>query len=102
MSESFTTIELKINFFRPVWVAQLRAEGKIVRRGSSIGGIERDITDEEGRLIAKASSSCMALRSDRAAVPRCAGRVLYQNRTRMRCFHSLRLSLERRGDSPNY
>ena len=26
--ESFTTVELKINFFRPVWTAQLRAEGK--------------------------------------------------------------------------
>jgi uncharacterized protein (TIGR00369 family) len=24
--ESFTTIELKINFFRPVWLAQLKAE----------------------------------------------------------------------------
>ena len=31
--ESFTTVELKINFFRPVWKAQLRAEGKVVRRG---------------------------------------------------------------------
>ena len=27
--ESFTTIELKINFFRPVWEAHLRAEGKV-------------------------------------------------------------------------
>src|SRR5258708_30715332 len=26
--ESFTTIELKINFFGPVWEAQLRAEGR--------------------------------------------------------------------------
>ena len=31
--ESFTTIELKINFFRPVWQAQLRAEGTVVQRG---------------------------------------------------------------------
>src|SRR6202790_1432931 len=31
--ESFTTIELKVNFFRPVWQAQLRAEGMVVRRG---------------------------------------------------------------------
>src|SRR5467141_833196 len=34
--ESFTTIELKVNFFRPVWEARLRAEGRVVRRGSSI------------------------------------------------------------------
>jgi uncharacterized protein (TIGR00369 family) len=25
--ESFTTVELKINFFRPIWQAELRAEG---------------------------------------------------------------------------
>ena len=65
-SESFTTIELKINFFCPVWEARLRAEGKVVRRGSTIGYIECEITDEGGRLVAKASSTCMALRGDRA------------------------------------
>jgi uncharacterized protein (TIGR00369 family) len=30
--ESFTTVELKINFFRPVWEARLRAEGRVVQR----------------------------------------------------------------------
>jgi uncharacterized protein (TIGR00369 family) len=64
--ESFTTIELKINFFRPVWEARLRAEGKVVRRGSTIGYIECEVTDEGGRLVAKASSTCMALRGERA------------------------------------
>jgi len=33
--ESFTTIELKINFFRPVWEARLRAEGKVVPYGAA-------------------------------------------------------------------
>src|SRR6266850_203962 len=64
--ESFTTIELKINFFRPVWEARLQAEGKVVRRGSTIGYMECEITDEGGRLVAKASSTCMALRGERA------------------------------------
>jgi uncharacterized protein (TIGR00369 family) len=64
--ESFTTIELKINFFRPVWKAHLRAEGKVVRRGSTIGYIECEVTDESGRLVAKAASTCMALRGERA------------------------------------
>lgn len=64
--ESFTTIELKINFFRPVWEAQLRAEGKVVRRGSAVGYMECEITDESGRLIAKAASTCMALKGERA------------------------------------
>jgi uncharacterized protein (TIGR00369 family) len=65
-SESFTTIELKINFFRPVWEARLRAEGKVVRRGNTVGYIECEITDEAGRLVAKSSSTCMVLRGDRA------------------------------------
>src|SRR6202007_1745648 len=64
--ESFTTIELKINFFRPVWEARLRAEGKVVRRGSTVGYIECEITDDGGRLVAKAASTCMALRGERA------------------------------------
>jgi len=64
--ESFTTVELKINFFRPVWEARLRAEGKVVRRGSTVGYIECEIMDEGGRLVAKAASTCMALRGERA------------------------------------
>src|ERR1700756_2398159 len=64
--ESFTTVELKINFFRPVWEARLRAEGRVVRRGSTIGYVECEVTDEVGNLVAKASSTCMALRGERA------------------------------------
>src|ERR1700741_3014463 len=63
--ESFTTIELKINFFRPVWEARLRAEGKVVQRGRTMGYIECEITDDGGRLGAKAASTCMALRGER-------------------------------------
>ena len=60
--ESFTTVELKINFFRPVWKAQLRAEGKVVRRGRTVGYVECEVSDENGRAIAKASSTCLVLR----------------------------------------
>lgn len=62
--ESFTTIELKINFFRPVWDTILKAEGKVVRRGSTVGYLECEITDENGKLVAKAASTCMALRGE--------------------------------------
>lgn len=64
--ESFTTVELKINFFRPVWQAQLRAEGTVVQRGRTIGYVECVITDEENRPIAKAASTCMVLRGQKA------------------------------------
>ena len=60
--ESFTTVELKINFFRPIWEARLQAEGKVVRRGRSLGYVECEITNEHGQLVAKAASTCLALR----------------------------------------
>ena len=64
--ESFTTVELKINFFRPVWQAQLKAEGTVIRRGNTIGYMECTITDEKNRLVAKAASTCMVLRGPKA------------------------------------
>jgi uncharacterized protein (TIGR00369 family) len=64
--ESFTTVELKINFFRPVWQARLKAEGKVVRRGRSLGYLECEIADDRGQLIAKAASTCLVLRGEDA------------------------------------
>jgi uncharacterized protein (TIGR00369 family) len=65
--ESFTTVELKINFLRPVRNAQLRAEGRVVQRGRTLGYVECEITDENGKLIAKSNSTCLVLRGDQAA-----------------------------------
>jgi uncharacterized protein (TIGR00369 family) len=65
--ESFTTVELKINFFRPVWQSMLRAEGTVVNRGRTVGYAECTITDEENRLVAKAACTCMVLRGQKAA-----------------------------------
>src|SRR5581483_3081660 len=45
--ESFTTLELKINFLRPVWTAKLRAEARVVRAGRFVGLVECDVVDEE-------------------------------------------------------
>jgi uncharacterized protein (TIGR00369 family) len=64
--ESFTTLELKINFLRPVRSAHLIAEGTIVQQGRSAGMAECSVTDENGRLIAKATSTCLTLRGDQA------------------------------------
>jgi uncharacterized protein (TIGR00369 family) len=65
--ETFTTLELKINYLRPVWAGSLVAEGRVVHRGRSIGLVECDIRDGDGRLLARASSTCMTLRGDSAA-----------------------------------
>jgi uncharacterized protein (TIGR00369 family) len=65
--ESFTTLELKINFLKPVWNAHLTATGRVVRRGRTICLTECDVTDEKGSLVARASSTCMILRGEQAA-----------------------------------
>jgi len=64
--ESFTTLELKINFMKPVWRAHLRAEGKVVKRGRTVGLTECDVFDDKGSLVARASSTCLTLRGDAA------------------------------------
>lgn len=65
--ESFTTIELKANYFKPVWTARLRAEARMVKRSRTLGYIECDIVDEEKALVCRLSSTCMVLRGGSAA-----------------------------------
>ena len=64
--ESFTTLELKINFLRPVKSARLTAAGTVVQQGRTTGMAECLVSDERGRLIAKATSTCLTLRGDQA------------------------------------
>ena len=62
--ESFTTLELKINFLRPFWSGKLFATARVVKAGKTIGLTECDVNDVEGRLVARAMSTCMTLRGD--------------------------------------
>ena len=64
--ESFTTMSLNINFFRPVWQTRLRAEARVVNRGKNVGYIECEVTDQDGKHIAKANSTCFVLRGENA------------------------------------
>jgi uncharacterized protein (TIGR00369 family) len=64
--ESFTTLELKINFLKPIWKATLTAEGKVVKQGRTTGLVECRITDAKGSLVAHATSTCMTLRGTTA------------------------------------
>jgi uncharacterized protein (TIGR00369 family) len=54
-----TTIELKINFIRPVISGRIRAVGRVVEMKQTLFFSEADVLDEQGRLVAKASSTCM-------------------------------------------
>jgi uncharacterized protein (TIGR00369 family) len=60
--ESFTTVEMKLNFLRPIRRGRLVATGRVLNRGRKLGLTEAYVRDEEGRLIAHATSTCMTLR----------------------------------------
>ncbi len=60
--ESFTTMSLNITFFRPVWQTALRAEARVVNRGKNVGYVECEVTDGDGKKVAKATSMCYVLR----------------------------------------
>ncbi|HYL15327.1 MAG TPA: PaaI family thioesterase [Terriglobales bacterium] len=59
--QSFTTLELKINFLRPVWESHLHAKARVTSRGKTVGLVECDVIDGDGRLMARASSTCLVL-----------------------------------------
>ena len=64
--ESFTTLELKINFLKPVWSGRLTATGYVVKSGRTVGLADCDVHDEKQSLVARASSTCMTLRGAEA------------------------------------
>jgi uncharacterized protein (TIGR00369 family) len=59
--QSNTTIELKINFIRPVVEGRLRAIGRVVELKRTLGFTEADVLDQDGKLVAHASSTCLAI-----------------------------------------
>ena len=65
--ETFTTLELKINFLKPVWTGRLVATGRLVKGGRTVGLTECDVVDDKERLVARASSTLMTLRGEAAA-----------------------------------
>ena len=68
--ESFTSIDLQINFFRPVWNETLRAVAKPVHRGRTISRYVCDISRADGKLVAQVTSTIMTLRDEAAHGPR--------------------------------
>jgi uncharacterized protein (TIGR00369 family) len=64
--ESFTTLELKINFLKPIWNSKLTAKGVVMKKGKTTGLVECKITDEGGSLVAFSTSTCLTLRGEQA------------------------------------
>ncbi len=62
-----TTVELKVNFVRPVVEAtgKLRCEGKVTHAGGRIATAESRLTDAAGALYAHATTTCLIMRPDK-------------------------------------
>ena len=64
--ETFTSLEFKINFFRPVWKDTLKAFAFPVQSGKTITVYNCEIKNTQGKIVALASSTVMTLRGDKA------------------------------------
>lgn len=64
--ESFTSIDLRINFFRPIWDEKIRAIAKAVHFGRTVSYYSCDIFKSDGKLVATVTSSVMTLRGEQS------------------------------------
>jgi uncharacterized protein (TIGR00369 family) len=55
--ETFTTLEIKLNFLRPAFEGRLRCAARVESRGKTIVYAVADVLNEEGKLVAKAVST---------------------------------------------
>ena len=62
-----TTIELKLNFIRPMSArtGEVRGEGRVVHIGRTIATAEGRLLDREDKVVAHGSTTCMIFRSER-------------------------------------
>jgi uncharacterized protein (TIGR00369 family) len=65
--ESYTTLEVKVNFLRPVRAGTLEARARVKSAGRSIGLVECDVLGPDGKLLAHGVGTCMVLRGEQAA-----------------------------------
>lgn len=65
--ESFTSVDLQINFFRPIWNERLRAIAKPVNVGRQISRYVCDILRDDDKLVAQVTSTVMTLRGGKAS-----------------------------------
>jgi uncharacterized protein (TIGR00369 family) len=63
--ETFTSIDLKATFLRPVWQSRLRAHARAIHSGRTISHYLCEITREDGKVVASVSSAIMTLRGER-------------------------------------
>ena len=55
--EGCATLEMKINYFRPIQHGRIEAEGRLVNRSRRTAYAEGEVRNEEGKILAKASGT---------------------------------------------
>jgi uncharacterized protein (TIGR00369 family) len=61
--ETFTTLELKMNFLRPVYEDELTAEARVLHRGKKVALVESVVRNREGKDVARGTATQMVLSS---------------------------------------
>lgn len=59
--EHFTTADLKIAYLRPASGESLLCEAEVLRKGRGVIYVEASLSDDHGRLVARASSSLVRI-----------------------------------------
>src|ERR671925_773767 len=59
--EDFTTMEMKVSFYRPHIKGPLRAEGTVAKRGKRVAFAEAVLTNEDKQIVAKANGTWLFL-----------------------------------------
>jgi acyl-CoA thioesterase len=59
-----STIEIKINYFRPAPAGPLRCETVVVYKGRRTSALESELFDGSGRLLARATGTFMILEAN--------------------------------------
>jgi uncharacterized protein (TIGR00369 family) len=65
--EAYTTIEMKINFVRPILPGSgaLRCEGTVIHRGGTLATSQGRLFDGKGKLLAHGTETCMIFEARR-------------------------------------
>lgn len=65
VGETYTSVDLTVKFLRPVTVGSglLTCAGSVISRGRRTALAQAQLTDEAGRLVAHATSTCLIMRA---------------------------------------
>ena len=89
--ETFTTLELKMNFLRPVISGRIVAESNVVHRGATIALVDVVVRGDHGKTVARGTATQMILKmAKQAFTPECKKKLRSET------------GLARRAESPRH